>query len=116
MKAKEEAKGAGLVLHHPSMAWKRPYPDHVPELKASSKSKRSFIVADTETVIINDVHKPYAAGFLVVNPDLSSNEIIETYFSEDHRFFIPEFEERSNRMFFDFRHRLEVLALERSYG
>jgi hypothetical protein len=40
---------------------------------------------------------PYAAGFLVVKPDedvgAKPDYSIETYFSEDHIFFIPELEE-----------------------
>lgn len=72
---------------------KRRYPDHIPSLKPTSKERRPFIVADTETVLINDVHVPYAAGFLVVNPDedvgAKPDYSIETYFSEDHMFVIP---------------------------
>ncbi|MCI47219.1 hypothetical protein A2U01_0068460, partial [Trifolium medium] len=30
--------------------------------------RQPFIVADTETVIIDSVHVPYAIGFLVVKP------------------------------------------------
>ncbi len=100
-----------------AMGRKRRYPDHVPALKPTSKARRPFIVADTETVLINDVHVPYAAGFLVVKPgeDVGSKPDyeIETYFSEDHIFVIPSFEERSNRMLFDFLERLAaVVAVE----
>lgn len=67
---------------------KRRYPDHVPSLKPTSKERQPFIVADTETVLINNVHVPYAAGFLVVKPgeDVGAKPdySIETYFSEEH--------------------------------
>lgn len=33
-----------------------------PELKHQSKAKHAFIVDDTETVLINNVHVPYAAS------------------------------------------------------
>lgn len=86
------------------------------ELKPTSKERQPFIVADTETVLIKNVHVPYAAGLLVVKPgeDVGAKPdySIETYFSEDHTFIIPEFEERSNRMLFDFLERLAVVASE----
>nr|KUM49076.1 DNA polymerase [Picea glauca] len=47
---------------------KRRYPDHVTALKPKGKDRQPFIVADTETVLVNDVHVPYAAGFLFVYP------------------------------------------------
>lgn len=67
---------------------KHRYPKHLTALKPKKSKRKTFIVADTETVIHNNVHVPYAAGFLVVRPgdDLSSeSEVgIETYFSEDY--------------------------------
>ncbi|GKV53287.1 hypothetical protein SLEP1_g59819 [Rubroshorea leprosula] len=45
---------------------KRRYPEYLTALKPSKRPKQSFIVADSETVLINNVHVPYAAGFLVV--------------------------------------------------
>jgi hypothetical protein len=111
---------AGIVGDEPqevkAMGRKSRYPDHIPALKPTSKERRPFIVADTETVINNNVHEPYAAGFLVVKPgeDVGAkpDDSIETYFSEDHEFFIPEFKDRSNRMMFDFLERLAVVAAE----
>jgi hypothetical protein len=41
---------------------------HICLPRSESKGRHSFIVADTETVLVNDVHVPYAAGFLVVKP------------------------------------------------
>ncbi|KAF5947456.1 hypothetical protein HYC85_013413 [Camellia sinensis] len=62
------------------------YPDCIPSFKPRSKERRPFIV---ETVLINDVHVPYAAGFLVVKPgdDVGAKPdySIETYFSEDYQ-------------------------------
>jgi len=108
--------GGGEPQEVKTMGRKSRYPNHVPALKPRSKERKPFIVADTETVIVNDVHVPYASGFLVVKPgeDVGSKPdySIETYFSEDHIYFIPEFEERSNRMLFDFLERLAVVAAE----
>lgn len=98
------------------MGRKSHYPNHVHALEPTSKERRPFIVANTETVIINNVHVPYTAGFLVVKPgeDVGAKPdySIETYFSEDHIFVIPELEERSNRMLFDFLERLHWLLLK----
>lgn len=95
---------------------KRGYPNYIPALKPTSKERQPFIVADTETLMRNDVHVPYAAGFLVVKPgeDVGAkpSHSIETYFSEDHLLLIPQFEERSARMLFDFLERLAVVAAE----
>lgn len=81
----------------------------------SNDKMHSFIVADLETVILNDVHVPYAVGFLIVRPedDLSSSSIydeIESYFSEDFPSIVFQtFEERSNKIMFDFLERLVVV-------
>lgn len=50
------------------------YPTQVTKLKRKRKECGPFIVADMETLLVNDVHIPYAAGFLVVKPgnDLAS--------------------------------------------
>ncbi|KAK0592098.1 hypothetical protein LWI29_013316 [Acer saccharum] len=87
-----------------------------------SKERRSFIVADTETVMlkVKDKEKrdiyiqvPYAVGFLVVNPGVDVGAMpdhsCETYFSEDYSSFIDDFQEKSNQMMFDFLERLSVV-------
>lgn len=72
----------------------------------------TFIVADMETVLIEDVHVPYAVGFLVIEPgiDISSETThsIETYFSEDYPF--DTLRKRSNKMLFDFIERLVTVV------
>lgn len=99
-----------------SVGWgKRRYPKYITALKPSERPREPFIVADTETVLINDVHVPYAVGFLVVRPgdDRSSETIngIETYFSEDNPVIVfKTFEERSRKMLFDFIERLAVIV------
>lgn len=60
--------GGGSPQEVKAMGRKSRYPDHIPALKPKSKERRPFIVADTETLIMKDVHVPYAAGFLVVMP------------------------------------------------
>lgn len=35
----------------------------------SSETKRSFFVADFETVLVNDVQHPYAAAFMEIGPN-----------------------------------------------
>lgn len=105
---------------------KRRYVNYITKLKSRSKERRSFIVADTETVMlkVKDKEKrdiyiqvPYAVGFLVVNPGADVGAMpdhsCETYFSEDYSSFIDDFQERSNRMMFDFLERLAVVTSER---
>lgn len=61
------------------------YPTHITSLKQCRTELKPFIVADTETIIDDNVHKPYAAGLMLVRPGEELNEImIETYFSEDY--------------------------------
>nr|QLA48214.1 hypothetical protein [Medinilla magnifica] len=100
------------------------FSDHIPALKKRTKNIRPIIVADMETVLINEtineshvneIHVPYAAGFLVVNPgddiDAKHDHEIETYFSEDHHIsLIPSFQDRSNRMLLDFLERLAAVV------
>lgn len=91
------------------------YPKSLTSLKPSSKERKPFIVADTETVLINDVHVPYAVGFLEVRPGdvLSSNSSkkVETYYSTDYPDCVYKtFEEMSDKMLFDFIDRLAVVV------
>ena len=94
---------------------KRRYPKYIEALKPIKRPKQPFIVADTETILVNDVHVPYAVGFLVVRPglDLSSETFnkIETYFSEDYPVELYEtLEVRSHQMLFDFIERLASIV------
>ena len=94
---------------------KRRYPKHITALKTKVKEMRPFIVADTETILIDNIHIPYAVGFLVVRPgdDLSSKKVddIETYFSEDYPSFVFDtFQKRSDRMLIDFLKRISVVV------
>ncbi|GJV03534.1 DNA polymerase-like protein [Tanacetum coccineum] len=94
---------------------KRQYHKHITALNPTSKGRMPFIVADTETVLINEIHVPYAVGFLVVEPgDTLSSErsnSIETYFSEDYPVHIFEtIHKRSNKMLYDFIERIAVVV------
>lgn len=104
-----EPKEARTLRHR-----KHCYPNYLTALKPKKSIRKPFIVADTETILIDQVHVPYAAGFLVVMPgdDLSSKPYykIETYFSEDYSIIIDSFEERSQKMLIDFIARLEVVV------
>ncbi|MCH91257.1 DNA polymerase [Trifolium medium] len=90
---------------------------YITSIKLTEMQRQPFIVADTETVIIDSAHVPYAIGFLVVNPgdDLLSEDkgfnMIETYFSESYHYQIfPSIHDRSNRMLSDFIARLVVVV------
>lgn len=79
-------------------------------LKKPQKNQRSsFIVADIETILIDEKHVPYAAGFLSLNPgdDVAClDKRIETYYSEDFVNILPDFQDRSIKMFKSFLERL----------
>lgn len=56
------------------------------------------MVADIEIILIDDVHKPYAAGLLMVRPGKQISPImIDTYFSEEYTIILDSFEERKKR-------------------
>ncbi|KAF3433475.1 hypothetical protein FNV43_RR24577 [Rhamnella rubrinervis] len=53
---------------------------HLDSLKPRRTELKPFIVADTETILIDNVHKLYAAGLMMVCPGEEINEImIDTY-------------------------------------
>ncbi|GAB2213565.1 hypothetical protein Droror1_Dr00017875, partial [Drosera rotundifolia] len=67
-------------------------------LKPCCTELKPFIVADTETLLIDNVHKPYAAGLLMVRPGEEINKImIDTYFSENYSIILDSFEERNTK-------------------
>ncbi|KAF3951624.1 hypothetical protein CMV_022749 [Castanea mollissima] len=77
----------------------RSYPTHITALKQSRTELKPFIVADMETIIINQVHFPYAVGLMMVRPGEQINEImIDTYFSEDYKILFKKFEDRSTKV------------------
>lgn len=47
---------------------------------------KSFIVADLETVLVEEVHFPYAAGFLLVGADIASlsNQMYHIHITADY--------------------------------
>ena len=90
---------------------KRCYPSHITELKPSRTELKPFIVADTETILIDNVHKPYAAGLLMVRPGEQINDImIDTYFSEDYSIILESFEERSTKVLYDLVLRISTIV------
>lgn len=86
---------------------KKSYPPHITALKSSHTKLKAFMVADIETIMIDNVHKPYAAGLLVVCPGKELSPIrIDTYFSEDYSIILDSFEERSRKVLYDFIERV----------
>lgn len=105
--------GSGELPEVKSLLYKKSrIPTKISSIKSKTTECRPFIVADIETLLVNNVHVPYAAGYLVVNPGDNLTSIpsysIHTFFSENHITFYPNFEDRSKRMFFDFLSNLEV--------
>lgn len=92
---------------------KRSYPSYILKLKPSRRELKPFIVADLETILINNEHTPYAAGLLLVRPgeEINSSQIY-TNFSEDHSIILDSFEERSNKVLFDLVSKILSLVRE----
>ncbi|XP_050217594.1 DNA polymerase-like [Mercurialis annua] len=86
-------------------------PSYISSIKGNKKGCHPFIVSNLETVVENNVNIPYDAGYLVVKPgdDLRNlpSYSIQTFLSENHINFYPIFEERSEKMFFEFFSNLE---------
>jgi hypothetical protein len=90
---------------------KRSHPTHITALKSSSTKLKPFIVADTETILIDNVHKPYAAGLLMVRPGEEINDLmIDTYFSENYSIILDSFEDRSTKVLYDLVLRISMIV------
>jgi hypothetical protein len=90
---------------------KRSHPTHITALKSSSTKLKPFIVADTETILIDNVHKPYAAGLLMVRPGEEINDLmIYTYFSENYSIILDSFEDRSTKVLYDLVLRISTIV------
>jgi hypothetical protein len=90
---------------------KRSHPTHITALKACRTELKPFMVADTETILIDNVHKPYAAGLMMVRPgEEISHILIDTYFSEDYSIILDSFEDRSNKVLYDLVLRISTIV------
>ena len=90
---------------------KRIKPSYITELKSYRTELKAFIVADTETILIDNVHKPYAAGLLLVRPGEEINDMyIDTYFSEDYSIILDSFEERCTKVLYDLVSRISTIV------
>ncbi|XP_038683072.1 DNA polymerase-like [Tripterygium wilfordii] len=90
---------------------KRSYPTHITALKPSRTELKPFIVADTETILIDNVHKPYAAGLMLVRPgEEISSLMIDTYFSEDYSIIFSSKEEKSTKVLYDLVLRISTIV------
>jgi len=92
---------------------KRGYSRHMPRSKRPAPDAlSSFLVADTETLLIEDVHTPYAIGVMLV---CGGREFwgshLNTFYSEDFSSLLyPSFEERSIAMLQAFIFRVHNLV------
>lgn len=92
---------------------KRSYPRHITSIEERKTEASPFIVSDLETIRDkNEVHKPYAAGLLLVLPDKDiKDQRVETYYSEDYSISYPEdFEKRSKKVLTDLVLRIAAIA------
>lgn len=90
---------------------KKPRSDLITKIKSSSALRKSFLVADIETNLIENKHVPYAAGVMEVEPgkDLPSIDEITWWYSED-LFNVESFAERSKNMLNSFLRYIEFLV------
>nr|AVV32079.1 orf2565 [Helianthus annuus] len=87
------------------------YKDYITALKKASGGRRAFMVSDLETILIDNKHRPYAAGLMLVHPGKDVKEsLIYTYFSEDYSRYIESFEERSKKVLFDLVNKIIALV------
>lgn len=75
--------------------------NRIDALKSSfNQKRRPFLVADIESLIKDDIHVPYAAGYLALNPNDNLTSIPEeerkTFLCEYHSH--PKFDDRSALM------------------
>lgn len=91
---------------------KRSYPSFIKALKPSRTELQPYLVADTETILIDNQHKPYAAGLSLVRPgeEIDPNCRIDTYFSEDYSIILDSFESRSTKVLNDLVNRIAVIS------
>lgn len=94
---------------------KTPAPKIMPKLTSSRncKTRRSFLVADFETVLVNDVQQAYAAGFMEINPNdeltPSSINLVTSFFCKEPTE-ETSFEDLSYQLLTNFTRKLEVRA------
>lgn len=92
----------------------RKYSSHITRLKPSNTKLKGMIVADTETLLVNNNHKPYAAGLMVVRPDQELDaSMIDTYFSEDYTELENSFEKRSQKVLIDLLNRIQTIIAKK---
>ena len=96
----------------------REYSNYIKVPRKSGKIKlKPFLVADTETIIIdNSHHVPYAVGLMVVYPGIQvRRDSLTTYFSEDYSSSVfPTFEGRSTQMLKSFIFRVATITRQNS--
>ncbi|KAL6491853.1 hypothetical protein OROGR_034003 [Orobanche gracilis] len=90
---------------------------YITSLKSNATKPEPFLVADTETIMLNKVHTPYAAGVMMVHPSykLDTNDIY-SYFSEDYSTHLYDsFEKRSRQLLYDFIIKISFLDETKSF-
>lgn len=90
---------------------KRSYPKRISRLRPSNKELKPFLVADIETLLVNKVHNPYAAGLMMVRPGEPFDSLmIDTYYSDDYSPFLDSFEEQSSKVLYDLVNRINRIV------
>lgn len=99
---------------------KREIQKYITKAEIRKGERKAFIVADLETIMHDNdegvsIHVPYAAGFLVIEPDADVGSIpihkFESYYSED--FYHDSFLQRSDYMMTRFIERISRVSFKR---
>nr|GFA83501.1 DNA polymerase-like [Tanacetum cinerariifolium]GFA92346.1 DNA polymerase-like [Tanacetum cinerariifolium] len=72
----------------------------------------SIVALRLRTTIVNNIHKTYAAGLMMVHPGkmIEKDMINHTYNSEDYKVILDSFEERSRKVMIDLISMIERLV------
>jgi hypothetical protein len=118
LKAREKNKTDGVTVPKAPRIKAKPviYTRYITALTRKDLKRKSFIVADIETVPVSDnemvVHMPYAVGFLLVRPGdkITPYTHIYTYFSEVYTILNTPFVQRSEKLLFDFIVKIRMIV------
>jgi hypothetical protein len=90
---------------------RRPIPGIITPVKSVSKYCQSFMVSDLETLMLDNKHRPYAAGLMLVHPGQDIiHSPITTFFSEDYSIIISSFEGRSEKVLKDLVFKIKAIS------
>lgn len=90
---------------------KRKHTRHITAIKECQTNLQPFIVSDIETILENNIHRPYSAGLLIVRPGKHlKDDMIETYYSEDYSLLVKNIEDKGTKVLYDLVLRISAIV------